>query len=132
MKSGGEAEAVLGEHALGYRPLTQDSRAAIPADGELVLVPEIAGIEFNPPAAAFCGRARASRGVPDARGPELLGQTAAPLTCVLRFSTSRSPSSALSLRVAARAPTPQRRRATRARAYRRIFCVVLASRRRDR
>jgi serine/threonine-protein kinase len=48
-----EAEAVLGEHAAAYQSTTQDSGAAIPAEGELVLVVDIPGVEVNPPRRSF-------------------------------------------------------------------------------
>jgi Protein kinase domain/TIR domain len=48
-----QAEAVLGEHAAAYQSTTQDSGAAIPAEGELVFVVEIPGVEVNPPRRSF-------------------------------------------------------------------------------
>ena len=48
-----QAEAVLGERAAAYQSNTQDSGAAIPADGELVFVVEIPGVEVNPPRRSF-------------------------------------------------------------------------------
>jgi serine/threonine-protein kinase len=48
-----QAEAMLGEHAATYQSTTQDSGAAIPAEGELVLVVDIPGVEVNPPRRSF-------------------------------------------------------------------------------
>jgi serine/threonine-protein kinase len=48
-----QAEAVLGERAAAYQSTTQDSGAAIPAEGELVFVVEIPGVEVNPPRRSF-------------------------------------------------------------------------------
>jgi hypothetical protein len=48
-----QAEAVLGERAAAYQSTTQDSGAAIPANGELVFAVELPGIEVNPPRRSF-------------------------------------------------------------------------------
>jgi len=48
-----QAEQTLGEKVFDYRAVTQDSEAAIPREGELVLVPEITGVEFNPRQRSF-------------------------------------------------------------------------------
>jgi hypothetical protein len=36
-----------------YQAATQDSRAAVPAEGEITLVPEADAIEFNPQSRTF-------------------------------------------------------------------------------
>jgi outer membrane protein OmpA-like peptidoglycan-associated protein len=48
-----QAQAILREQAEEYRPVTTDSAQAIPRSGELTLVPEMEGVEFNPDRAAF-------------------------------------------------------------------------------
>ena len=48
-----EAARILGSKIEDYRPTTSDSSVAIPEDGEITMVPEIKGIEFNPPRRAF-------------------------------------------------------------------------------
>ncbi len=48
-----DAARVLGAAARDYQDVSQDSRLAVPVEGELTFVPEIAGIEFNPPRASF-------------------------------------------------------------------------------
>jgi serine/threonine protein kinase len=72
-----QAEQVLGKKLDEYRQTTDDSRAAIPREGEITFLPEVPGIEFNPPRRTFLWvesvhreefRLRASRA--------LVGQTA--------------------------------------------------------
>lgn len=48
-----EAARILGSKIEDYRSTTSDSSLAIPQDGEITLVPEIGGIEFNPLRRAF-------------------------------------------------------------------------------
>jgi len=48
-----QAVAMLCERADAYQSTTQDSSAAIPADGDLVFVVEIPGVEVNPPRHSF-------------------------------------------------------------------------------
>lgn len=48
-----QAGAVLGKLAADYKPMTQDSRSAVPRMGEITFVPAIPGCEFNPPRAGF-------------------------------------------------------------------------------
>jgi len=48
-----EAERMLGSKIEDYRPTTSDSSVAIPEDGEITIVPEIQGIEFNPKRRSF-------------------------------------------------------------------------------
>jgi pSer/pThr/pTyr-binding forkhead associated (FHA) protein len=116
-----QAEAVLGEHAGAYRQLTEDSRAAIPAEGELVLVPEIEGIEFNPPSRGFLWIEPVHREEFRMRAESrLLGQTArGRLTVYVGHIVIAE--LALSVRIDPERPTPAPPEPTRARAYRRIF-----------
>jgi|GEM_PF-7049624 len=48
-----QAQRVLGEQASNYQNLTQDTSQAIPREGEITFVPEMPGIEFNPPRRSF-------------------------------------------------------------------------------
>lgn len=43
----------LGPAASGYQRVVQDARQAVPREGELTFLPEIAGVEFYPPARSF-------------------------------------------------------------------------------
>jgi hypothetical protein len=70
-----QARQVLGEKLSEYQGATQDSRHPVPRQGELTFVPEVPGVEFNPPSRNWEEavhreefRLRAS--------PELDGQTA--------------------------------------------------------
>ena len=48
-----QARQVLGEQFPAYHDVTQDSAQPVPREGELTFVPEVAGIEFNPPHRSF-------------------------------------------------------------------------------
>lgn len=48
-----QARQILGDRINEYRNSTADSVLAIPRNGEITLVPEIAGFEFNPPRRSF-------------------------------------------------------------------------------
>lgn len=48
-----QARQVLGERAADYQGLTQDSREAVPREGELTFLPEVPGLEFNPRSRTF-------------------------------------------------------------------------------
>ena len=48
-----QVRQALGEQAREYQDTTQDSRHAVPRHGELTFVPEMEGVEFNPPSRAF-------------------------------------------------------------------------------
>ena len=48
-----EAERMLGPRHESYRKTTDDSRLAIPREGEITFVPKIPGIECNPPTRSF-------------------------------------------------------------------------------
>jgi len=48
-----QAKQILGEQVDNYADLTHDSRQAVPRQGEITLVPEVPGIEFNPPSRSF-------------------------------------------------------------------------------
>ena len=43
-----QAKQILADQATNYGDVTQDSRQAIPRQGEITLMPEVEGIEFNP------------------------------------------------------------------------------------
>ncbi|HET7541239.1 MAG TPA: toll/interleukin-1 receptor domain-containing protein [Polyangiaceae bacterium] len=47
------ARAALGEQITAYRSATEDSLAGLPEGGQINLVPEVEGIEFNPPSRSF-------------------------------------------------------------------------------
>ena len=44
-----QAEGILGPQVKEFKQTTQDSLAAVPRSGELTMVPDVPGIEFNPP-----------------------------------------------------------------------------------
>ena len=48
-----EAERMLGPRHQSYRKTTDESRLAIPREGEITFVPKIPGIECNPPTRSF-------------------------------------------------------------------------------
>jgi TIR domain len=48
-----EAQRMLGPRLETYRKTTEESRLAIPREGEIILVPQMRGIEFNPPTRSF-------------------------------------------------------------------------------
>jgi hypothetical protein len=48
-----EAQRILGPRLESYRKTTEESRLAVPREGEITLVPEMQGIEFNPPTRSF-------------------------------------------------------------------------------
>ena len=48
-----QAQQFLGDKIADYRATTEDSRLAIPRDGEITLVPTMKGVEFNPPRRSF-------------------------------------------------------------------------------
>jgi len=47
------AQAALGEQIAAYRSATEDSLAGLPEGGQINLVPEVDGVEFNPPSRSF-------------------------------------------------------------------------------
>jgi serine/threonine protein kinase len=119
-----QAEQILGKKLQSYRKTTHDSRAAIHREGEITFVPEVPGIEFNPPRRTFMWvesvhreefRLRAS--------PSLDGQTAKGSLSVFLGSILLA-DIALSIRVHGAAEAghgaepPQR---SSARPYRKIF-----------
>jgi hypothetical protein len=116
-----QAETVLGDRAKGYQPVTQDSRAAIPAEGELTFVPEITGIEFNPPRRSFLWLEAVHREEFRLRaGAELDGKTVrGRLTVFLGHIAIAEVG--LTLRVDAARPEPTVREPAHARTYRKIF-----------
>ena len=48
-----EAQRILGPRLESYRKTTEESRLAVPREGEITLVPKMQGIEFNPPTRSF-------------------------------------------------------------------------------
>jgi serine/threonine protein kinase len=48
-----QAERVLGKQAKDYKDRTQDALQAVPREGELTFLPEMDGVEFNPPRRTF-------------------------------------------------------------------------------
>jgi TIR domain len=48
-----EAQRILGPRLETYRKTTEESRLAVPREGEITLVPEMRGIGFNPPTRSF-------------------------------------------------------------------------------
>jgi hypothetical protein len=115
-----QAEAVLGDRAKTYQPIVQDSSSAIPAEGELTFVPEIAGVEFNPPRRSFLWLEPVHR--EDFRmraGVELDGTTARGRMTVFLGHIAIA-EIALSVRVDAARPEPVQE-TTKARTYRKIF-----------
>ena len=114
-----QAEAVLGDQARSYQPVMQDALAAVPTDGELTFVVELAGIEVNPPRRSFRWLEPVHREEFRIRaGAELVGTTARGQLSVFLGCIAIA-EVALAVRVAAThvlVPEP-----TRARAYRRIF-----------
>jgi serine/threonine protein kinase len=47
------ARQLLGDEVRSYRDSVQDSRKALPREGEITVVPEMDGVRFNPPSATF-------------------------------------------------------------------------------
>jgi len=47
------AQAALGEQSAAYRSATEDALAGLPEGGQVNLVPEVDGVEFNPPSRSF-------------------------------------------------------------------------------
>jgi serine/threonine protein kinase len=72
-----QARQILGEKLDEYRGTTQDSQQPVPREGELTFVPEVAGVEFNPPSRTFVWEEAVHREEFRLRAsPELEGQSA--------------------------------------------------------
>jgi anti-anti-sigma factor len=72
-----QAREILGAEVAGYRNTTQESEHAVPRERELTFVPEVPGIEFNPPSQSFVWLESVHREEFRLRAsPELDGQTA--------------------------------------------------------
>jgi serine/threonine protein kinase len=72
-----QAHQVLGEKLDEYRGSTQDSQHPVPGQGELTFMPEVPGMEFNPPSRTFVWEEGVHREEFRLRAtPELDGQTA--------------------------------------------------------
>jgi serine/threonine protein kinase/pSer/pThr/pTyr-binding forkhead associated (FHA) protein len=72
-----QARQALGEKLDEYRAATQDSQHPVPRQGELTFLPEVPGVEFNPPSRSFVWEEAVHREEFRLRAsPELDGQTA--------------------------------------------------------
>jgi serine/threonine protein kinase len=72
-----QVRQVLGEKLDEYRGTTQDSQHPVPRQGELTFVPEVPGVEFNPPSRSFVWEETVHREEFRLRAsPELDGQIA--------------------------------------------------------
>src|SRR5262249_44306397 len=72
-----QARQTIGEKLSEYQGATQDSRHPVPREGELTFVPEVPGVEFNPPSRNFVWEEAVHREEFRLRAsPELDGQTA--------------------------------------------------------
>jgi hypothetical protein len=72
-----QAQQVLGALSPAYHDVTQDSRAAVPREGEITFMPEVPGITFNPPRRSFLWQEAVHREEFRLRaGADLNGQTA--------------------------------------------------------
>jgi len=119
-----QAERMLGSAVREYSRNTEDSRQGVPRDGEITFLPEVPGIEFNPPRRTFLWvedihredfRMRAA---PDRDGTVLRGRFSVFLGSILLADL------AITVRVANAAPersTPKELAVDRAGVYRRIF-----------
>jgi len=119
-----EARQVLGDRVEEFRKVTQDSRQAVPREGELTFAPVVPGIEVNPPSRSFLWlesvhreefRLRTS---PDLDGQVARGQMSVYLGSILLADIP------LSIRVDSApraAPARAPMESTQARPYRKIF-----------
>lgn len=119
-----QAAQFLGASLDAYGALTLDSSDAIPASGEMTFVPEVPGIEFNPPRATFLWLESVHRHEFRLRAARSLdGQTArGRLTVFLGMRIVADVP--LAIQVSSRAElseTPEKPVAESARPYRRIF-----------
>ena len=48
-----QAQALLGQDLARYRQLSEDAAAPVPYEGQLTFLPEVTGVEFDPPSASF-------------------------------------------------------------------------------
>lgn len=74
-----QAQQLLGKKFDEYRHSTDDSRLAVPREGEITMLPEVSGIEFNPPRRSFFwkdGVAVHTESFDMRANPSLDGQTA--------------------------------------------------------
>ncbi len=125
-----QASAILGSSIDNYQPLAQDAAQPIPHDGELTFVPEVEGLEFDPPHRTFKWREPVHResfllrAKTSVAGRLLRGRLAVFLGRILLADVP------LSIRVSATVTAPGRGRGTPSRAtfamqsaprYRRIF-----------
>lgn len=106
-----QVKQLLGAQAKDYQPATRDARQGIPRGGELTFLPEVPGVEFNPPQRRFLWQEAVHREEFRLRaGTELDGQTAkgrmtvflggilvADVPLTLRVSAAHRPASAADL-----------------------------------
>src|SRR5262245_54798627 len=118
-----QAKDVLGKQAKDFHEVTQDSRAAVPREGEITFVPEVEGVEFNPPRRTFLWEESVHREEFRLRAsPELDGKTVRGRLTVF-LGTLILADVALSLRVDSRSQpsTDDPAEQATARPYRKIF-----------
>jgi hypothetical protein len=118
-----QATEVLARQVKGYHDVTQDSRAAVPREGEITFVPEVPGVEFNPPRRTFCWQESVHREEFRLRAaPELDGKVArGRLTVFLGSLILADISLTIKVDSQARAAPEDPSEKASARPYRRIF-----------
>jgi hypothetical protein len=118
-----QAREVLGKQAKDYHDVTQDSRAAVPREGEITFVPEVPGVEFNPPRRTFLWQESVHReefrlrAAPDLDGKTVRGRLTVFLGTLILADVSLSIKVDSSARPAEEEPAQP----ASARPYRRIF-----------
>jgi adenylate cyclase len=120
-----QAVRVLGERETrSYRIVTQDAPQSVPRQETLTFVPEVPGVEFNPPLRSFCWTEEVHREEFRLRaGPDLVGQVARGRLSVFLGDILLA-DVALAFPVDQRAGTPEQNAPTEAehaRRYRKIF-----------
>jgi serine/threonine protein kinase len=117
---GNQARKRLGDRLDGYKNSTQESSQAIPREGELTFLPNIPGVEFNPPRRSFFWMKPVHcedfdmRVSPSVDGQTLRGRLTVLLGSILIAEVN------LSIRVESRA-AKESEKASFARPYRKIF-----------
>lgn len=119
-----QARQLLADQVDDYQPVMQDSLHAVPREGELTLVPEMAGVTFNPPRRTFLWVESVQREEFRLKaGAELVGTTARGRMSIFLGSILLA-DVPLSIRVDATAPPPAKKQnltTVGARPYRKIF-----------
>jgi hypothetical protein len=118
-----QAQQVLGNLARDYQDVTQDSRLAVPRDGEITFVPEVPGVQFNPPRRTFVWQEPVHREDFRMRAPaDLDGKTArGRLTVYLGHLILADVSLTIRVDSRARPAAADTGEASAARPYRKIF-----------